>query len=618
MAEQVVNSHFLEAKDALKGVDLSFKDVTLTVKTKEGPKTILNGVSGCMKSGEMLCVLGPSGGGKTSLIQVIAKRINDSASHQVGGTVLCNQQNLSPTKFQRISGLVTQEDVFNGTLTVQETLHFMAQLKLGRVDFKARVAHVVSLLQLDSCLKTLVGDDSSPYTKGISGGEKRRLAIAMEILDPDISMLILDEPTSGLDSAAALNVANVLRSLSDSGMPIAATLHQPRAKIMERFNQLMILAKGRPVFYGACNEYVPFLENDLKCQVPKHDSPYDLLLDALNPAINHEGGDKFDGIGALAGMDPDQDVAELMANLYAESSLGKGMTISSERQDEVRVAAAARAGWLSKFATILVRTFLIKMRDPIVLATQISSAIFMGVIFGIFYWQTYDKEAEYVVLDTQMAVTMTVLMSVFLPYDVTLTFPKERQIFLRERRSGLYTTSVFYCARILADMPFHILAACIMTIITYYMEGLRMGLGICMLLQVGGILVGASLMQLIGAISSSFEEANILLLLLMMFTMMLSSGFVRVVPGWMTWARDISIMGLLGDLCLYYEFADLDPAYGTTDQVLSAAAVRIKSEEDVVSALLIMLGIFLVARFLTFLAVKFMYTGRSFAEDMAD
>merc|ERR1719265_1141968 len=105
----------------------------------------------------MMCILGPTGSGKTSLIHIVARKIASSPSKTVQGTLRYNKAELSASKFQRISGLVTQEDVFNATLTVQETLNFMAQLKLGRADFKARVARVVSLLQLESCLKTKVG-----------------------------------------------------------------------------------------------------------------------------------------------------------------------------------------------------------------------------------------------------------------------------------------------------------------------------------------------------------------------------------------------------------------------------------------------------------------------------
>eukprot|EP00933_Yihiella_yeosuensis_P072957 TRINITY_DN8150_c3_g1_i1.p1 TRINITY_DN8150_c3_g1~~TRINITY_DN8150_c3_g1_i1.p1 ORF type:complete len:659 (+),score=96.58 TRINITY_DN8150_c3_g1_i1:111-1979(+) len=612
-------------------VNLSFTDVTYDVNLKEGVKPILKGVSGYTHAGEMLCVLGPSGGGKTSLIQILAKRISNGDFHKVGGKVLCNGQELTSSQFQRIAGLVTQEDVFNAVLTVQETLMFTARLKLKSKDQRSQVDRVVSMLQLEKCLKTYVGDD---MTKGISGGEKRRLAIASEILDPEISVLILDEPTSGLDAAAALNVSNVLRSLADSGMSIISTLHQPRSRLMSRFDQLMVLAAGRPVFYGGLKDYVPYLEQEVLCQVPQHESPYDIFLDGLNPAIGLPEGTTM-GVFTKSDNDPESpespdaqqvaaDIAEKLAGIFQNSQLLQKMRqLHSELDgkasaDDLQSAKPRNVGNLKAGLTIFMRTFIIKLRDPMVMATQVSTSLMVGVIFGILYWQTYDKEDGFALLDTQMAVTMTVLMSIWLPFDVTLTFPKERQIFLRERKTGMYTTSVFFVARILADMPMHIVAASIMAAIVYPMIGLKMGFGVFLVLNIASVLVGASMMQMIGAISNSFEMANLLMMLVMIMSMMMSTTFVRVVPDWLDWMREISVIGLFGDLAIYLEFKELPSSYGQPEAVLRQYNAQIRDDDAMMSALWILLAIFLVSRFFTFLAVKFLFTGRSMKENLAN
>jgi len=253
-----------------------------------------------------------------------------------------------------------------------------------------------------------------------------------------------------------------------------------------------------------------------------------------------------------------------------------------------------------------------------VLMTLISSAVMLGVIFGVIYWQSYDKEKQFVILDIQMCVVMVTAMSVFLPYDVTLTFPKERKIFLRERKAGSYSTSCFYFARILADMPMHMLAGAVFALIIYPMAGLKMGAHIFAALTIMAILVGASVMQLIGAISQTFEEANILMMLVTMMTMMLSSGFVREVPIFLEWAREISLMGLLADIGLYLEFRDVDASFGTPSQVWASFGARITSEDEMSSALWILFATYVFCRIVTYLAVKFLYTGRSFAENLKD
>ena len=461
---------------------LVFSDINYQVQAANDTgdvedKTILEGVSGQIKGGAMMCILGPSGSGKTSLIQIISGRVKStsSKSHSVNGKILVDGQALNSTAFRRISGLVTQEDVFNEVLTVEETLQYAAELTLEKDIRNSRVEAVIKALHMESCRNTYIGDDSNPYLKGISGGEKRRLAIALEILDPTISIIMLDEPTSGLDAAAAQNVANLLRSLADKGMAVLTTLHQPRTTIMNQFDQVMVLAKGRQIFSGPRADYTSYLEDVLQMQIPLHESPYDLMLDALNPAISKDLNLQIGAIGDLS-----ENVAGQLADVFDKSTLGnatKQISVSSASLDVVEIGEEELGPiqdrllrWLHVTKVLFIRTFVIKLRDPICLVTQISSAILMGLIFGMLYWDSYDKESNsFSILDTQMGIVMTVMMAVWLPYDVTLTFPKERRIFHRERKAGLYPTSAFFCARITADTPSIVFSAFIMSIIIYYM-----------------------------------------------------------------------------------------------------------------------------------------------------
>jgi ABC-type multidrug transport system ATPase subunit len=599
-------------------VNLTFSDVRYAVQVKKETKEILRGVTGAIRGGKMMCILGPSGSGKTSLIHIIARKLANSKSKEITGAVRCNGVDLTPSQFQKISGLVTQEDVFNEALTVAETLRFMAKLKFVS-GHQERIDKVVKKLQLDSCLKTYVGDDSNPYLKGISGGEKRRLAIALEILDEDISFLVLDEPTSGLDAAAALNVANILRNLADTNIAVVTTLHQPRSSIVANFEDLMVLAAGRTVYYGSLEQFIPYIQTDLRCQLPNNENPYDFLLDALNSLIRKQSS-------ITMGVIPEEceDASDTLADVFQNSGLKRTMEEKlSQVQDSTNILDVVKnskrsIGWCSKCCTLYHRTFLVKMRDPMVLMTQLSTAIMIGLMFGVIYWQCYEKSLEYVILDTQMAIVMCTMMSVWLPYDVTLTFPRERQIFLRERKAGLYQSACFYVARISADMPFHILASGLMACIVYPMSGLRMGVHIFALMNILGVLVGASVMQMIGAVSKTFEEANMLMMLILMLAMLMSSGFIREVPSFLLWMREVSIMGLVGDLAMYFEFKDVDPLYGTPEDVYKAYGVRIRSDDDMNLAIFILLTIYVICRILCFLAVKFMHTGRSCGENFAD
>jgi len=426
---------------------------------------------------------------------------------------------------------VTQEDVFEGCLTVAETLRFKAALLLSNMTVKdrlKRIEEVTSALQLENCISTHIGDDSNPYMKGISGGEKRRLAIAIEILDPNKSILIADEPTSGLDAASAQAVANLLRTFADNGMIVLTTLHQPRNSIIHKFNSLMIMASGRAVYYGKVKEYTNYLTDTLKLEIQIHESPYDLLLDVMNPAIA-DTNINTSKIKELS-TGKDDSVAEILSNiLYSRmgwinnDSVVVSKFLSTGVDDKVSEMSLSR--WFFVVGVLFHRTAVIKLRDPICLMTQIASAVLMGIIYGILYYKVYDKSTiTFSILDAQMAISMTVLMAVWLPYDVTLTFPKERRIFLRERKAGLYTTSSFFVARITADMPAHIVSAIVMALIVWGMAKLNISLGAFVLILCLGILIGASVMQLIGAVSRTFEEANIYMMVVLMMSMMLGSS----------------------------------------------------------------------------------------------
>merc|ERR1711871_671812 len=187
-----------------------------------------------------------------------------------------------------------------------------------------------------------------------------------------------------------------------------------------------------------------------------------------------------------------------------------------------------------------------------------------------------------------MCITMTIMMCVWLPYDVTLTFPKERKIFLRERKAGLYPTSAFFVARISADAPAHIISAIIMAAIVWGMAGLRIAFVPFMLISILGILVGASIMQLIGAFSRTFEEANIYMMVILMMSMMLGTGFVRETPTWLEWARDISVMGICGDLCMYLEFKNVDAKYSTPSEIFSEYGVLVTNDSQMWDGVLIL------------------------------
>ena len=192
-----------------------WEDITVTVKDRQTkkPKTILNGVHGMLKAGEMMAIMGPSGSGKTTLLNVLARR-SASASASVHQSVFINGRRTTLSNFRKLSSYVEQEDALLGALTVKETMYFAAQLSLPEAISKAdrlrRIEALIGAFGLQNQKDTLVG---TPIQKGISGGQKRRLSVASQLITSP-KILFLDEPTSGLDSQAAFEVMNFIKGIT--------------------------------------------------------------------------------------------------------------------------------------------------------------------------------------------------------------------------------------------------------------------------------------------------------------------------------------------------------------------------------------------------------------------
>ena len=191
-------------------------------------KEVLQSISGRARAGTCTAIMGASGAGKTSLLNVLAARITDGrANCTVSGVTKLNGKDILPVNYAKRVAYVMQDDALLATTTVREALTFSARLRLPAsiplAEKLALVETMIKLLGLESCADTIIG---SEMVKGVSGGEKKRTAIGVELItSPDI--IFLDEPTSGLDSYAAYNVVQLLQQLAAGGCTVLTTIHQP-------------------------------------------------------------------------------------------------------------------------------------------------------------------------------------------------------------------------------------------------------------------------------------------------------------------------------------------------------------------------------------------------------
>ncbi|KAG5635715.1 hypothetical protein H0H81_010318 [Sphagnurus paluster] len=231
---------------------LHFSSLTYTL----GSRVILDGISGTVKPGQVMAIMGASGAGKSTFLDILARKRKRGV---VSGVTLVNGREVADAEFKGVMGFVDQEDTLMSTLTVYETVLYSALLRLPReMSYEAkkyRTLETMNELGILGIKDMRIGESGR---RSISGGEKRRVSIACELVTSP-SILFLDEPTSGLDAFNAFNVVDSLVSLARNyNRTVIFTIHQPRSNIVALFDQLVVLAQGKLVYsgeYAKCQEY---------------------------------------------------------------------------------------------------------------------------------------------------------------------------------------------------------------------------------------------------------------------------------------------------------------------------------------------------------------------------
>jgi ABC-type lipoprotein export system ATPase subunit len=210
---------------------------------------------------EILCAAW-IGAGKSSVMHALAGKVKESSRIQLEGSRYINGHAITGAS-QIPAAFVKQEVSFFPYMTVRETLAFRVELKLGSLISKEaqvdRVDELIQQLKLEKAVDTIVGNAK---VRGISGGERRRLAIACELISSP-SVIFLDEPTSGLDSTAATSLVGALRNLADSGKTIVAVIHQPSQHVFSAFDDLLLVSEGRQMYFGETSKVRQYMNKNV-------------------------------------------------------------------------------------------------------------------------------------------------------------------------------------------------------------------------------------------------------------------------------------------------------------------------------------------------------------------
>ncbi|KAF5773237.1 putative ABC-type xenobiotic transporter [Helianthus annuus] len=525
------------------GAYLVWEDLTVVLpnNSNKPTKRILNGLTGFAQPSRIMAIMGPSGSGKSTLL--------DSLAGRLAGNVIMTGSVLLNGKKRRLDygavAYVTQEDILMGTLTVKETITYSARLRLPGDLTKSEVNGIVEgtimEMGLQDCADKLIGNW---HLRGISGGEKKRLSIALEILTKP-TLLFLDEPTSGLDSASAFFVVQALRSVARDGRrTVVSSIHQPSSEVFALFDDLFLLSGGETVFFGEAKLAVEFFaEAGIPC--PSRRNPSDHFLRCINSDFDRinatlQGSQRLRDTKIMCTTSfPCSSTAQIKGMLvykykssaYATAARTKIKEISTMEGLEVETkSVGSKATWWKQLKTLTNRSFINMCRDVGYYWLRIGVYIVVSICVGTVF---HDIGTSYHAMFARGACGGFISgFMIFMSIGGFPSFIEEMKIFKRERLNGHYGIAVFILSNFLSSFPFLAVMSFSTAAITYNMVKFHPGFYrqvyacLDLLLSIAAV---ESSMMVIASFVPNFMM-GIIIGAGFIGVMMMTAGFFRLLP----------------------------------------------------------------------------------------
>lgn len=457
--ETVIEMNGSPGKSQIPKVSISWENVNFQVKIKNPStkkfetKQILSDVCGCAAPGELMVLMGPSGAGKSSLLDCIAGRNPDCT-----GSILVNGKPWSKGVAKH-SCYVMQDDLFYANLTVMEHLTFQAELRMGRVcskqERKQRVDTIISELGLTKVINTPIGD---ALVKGLSGGQRKRLSFATELLT-NPSLLFVDEPTSGLDSFMAETIVLQMRDLARKGRTVIATIHQPSSELFEIFDKLYLLVDGHTVYDGkAADSITYFAAQGLQC--PTFMNPSDFFMKQL--VAMDEVPESKTRVQSLIEAWKTRDGKE------AHQIKRKQSLADLSIEDEV--VGELTPGLMVQLRVLCQRNSLRLVRDAIGFKARIGSTIFITLMIGLIFRDL--KQDQKGIQDFTGAIFFISVNQFFGSANPEfISVPLEIPLVLREHNGRIYNVLTWYLAKNISELPFQVFFPILFLVPCYFLVG---------------------------------------------------------------------------------------------------------------------------------------------------
>ncbi|CAL5089903.1 unnamed protein product [Urochloa decumbens] len=500
-------------------VFLTWEDLTVTASSGRGNRAvILDRLSGCARPGEVLALMGPSGCGKTTLLDALAGRLGTDKKRT--GDILINGRR-EKLAFGT-SAYVTQETLLMATLTVSEAVHCSAQLQLPdtvpAAEKRARADRAIRQMGLATVAGSRIG---GRVCKGISGGQRRRVSICVELLASP-ALVFLDEPTGGLDSAASLHVMGRIASLArEERMTVVAAVHQPSSEVFGLFHGLCLLAYGKMVYFGPAADAIEFFDaNGYPCPLRRNPSDHFLTM------INKDFEELEEGTTLTLPR-----AAEVIQTLVDSLISQRGSGMKNEAftiKEGAPLAKKRQATFLTKCAVLTRRSCTNMHRDAGYYWLRFGIYIGICLSIGTIFFNVGNSFASIQARASMLMFTSTLLT--MMSIGGFPSFVEDMKIFRKEQLNGHYDATAFVISNTLSSTPYLGIISIIPGAIAYYLTGLQRGfdhfvyfaavLWACTMLVEGLMMIVAAIVPdfLLGIITGSGMQG----------LLMLNAGFFRL------------------------------------------------------------------------------------------
>ncbi|TMW67499.1 hypothetical protein Poli38472_011119 [Pythium oligandrum] len=446
-------------------VTLAFKDLWYSVPDPKDPKgeplNLLKGISGFATPGTITALMGSSGAGKTTLMDVIAGR---KTGGKIEGQIFLNGHVATDLAIRRATGYCEQMDIHSEASTFREALTFSAFLRQG-----SDVPDSYKYESVEECLDLLdMRSIADQIIRGSSVEQMKRLTIGVE-LAAQPSVLFLDEPTSGLDSRSAKVIMDGVRKVADTGRTVVCTIHQPSTDVFMLFDSLLLLKRGgQTVYFGDLGakavELVKYFESiDGVSPLDEGYNPATWMLEVIGAGVGNTANADTDFVSLF---ESSEKKALLDANLVRP-----GVCVPAPGTSALTFTSKRAASNWTQARFLLKRFADLYWRTPEYNATRLVMYLLLGLMFGLAFVGMDYESYQGINAGIGVVFTTSLFVGVFAVECVLPITAEDRAAFYRERAAQTYNAFWYFVAGSLIEIPYVFASALVFCSVFFPLAG---------------------------------------------------------------------------------------------------------------------------------------------------